>query len=119
LEKFATLAEEKYQEQIESDLASLKPDLTLIENLISTLRGIIDIQQTKSDRALNTTIFIASAGLATSGVTATLVSTQVYSPQNDKNTMDLLMAILLSIVIPVLVVFFVFKISRRFLPRSK
>ncbi|CBN58778.1 MULTISPECIES: hypothetical protein [Kamptonema] len=121
LEKFAAFAEEKYQEQIESDLASLNPDLTLIENLISTLRGIIDIEQTKSDRALNTTIFIASTGLAASGITATLVSTQVYSPQNKDNTMTLSSAIWWSIGITFWVIvsaIIFFSIPRFFRPRS-
>ncbi len=117
LSNFSEFSQARYQGQITEDYDNLSPGLTLLENLIRTIEGIIEIEQTKSDRALNTTIFIASTGLAASGVTATLVSTQVYSPQNDKNTMDLLMAIGLSVVIPALVILLVVKFSPRFRPR--
>lgn len=89
LESFSDFATEKYLPQIEADRASLSAGLRLLENAIKTIEGIIEIEQTKSDRALNRTIFIASTGLAASGVTATLVSTQVKSPANNKNTMPL------------------------------
>jgi hypothetical protein len=95
----------------------LSAGLTLLENLIRTIEGIIDIEQTKTERALNRAIFIASTGLATSGVTATLVSTQVKSPANDKNTMDILSATVWSILIPVLIICLIIKIPRRFFPR--
>ncbi|WP_449419611.1 hypothetical protein [Phormidium nigroviride] len=78
--------------------------------------GIIEIEQTKSDRALNTTIFIASVGLATSGVASSIISTQVKSPANPENFFSPNAAFWLSIGIGLvpLIPFLIFKISRRF-----
>ena len=64
----------KYQQQVEVDYANLKPGLTLLQNLNSTIQGIIDLEQTKSDRALDNTIALAGIGLAISGITATVSS---------------------------------------------
>lgn len=100
LSNFGEFAKVRYQEQITEDYDNLSPGLTLLENLIRTIEGIINIEQTKSDRALSMTVGVASAGLAASGVTATVVSTQVYSPQNNQNTMSLLSGIWWSIGIP-------------------
>jgi len=67
----------KYLRQVEADLANLNPGISVLQNLANTINGIIEIEQTKSDRNLNKTIAIASAGLATSGVTATILSTKI------------------------------------------
>ncbi|ARV58220.1 hypothetical protein BZZ01_05855 [Nostocales cyanobacterium HT-58-2] len=64
----------KYQRQVEADHANLSPGLTLLQNLNSTIQGIIDLEQTKSDRALDNTIALAGIGLAISGLTATAIS---------------------------------------------
>lgn len=85
LRKFATTAEERYLQQVEMDKVSLTAGLTILENLTRTLGTVIDIEQTKSDRNLNYIIAAASIGLATSGVTATILSTQVYQPENTQN----------------------------------
>ncbi|MBK4731308.1 hypothetical protein JJD41_15775 [Oxynema sp. CENA135] len=80
LEPFADYASEKYLPQIESDLASLSANFRLLENAIKTVEGIVQLEQTKSDRALTGTIAIASSALALSAVTATVVS--VKQPKN-------------------------------------
>ena len=67
---------QKYQRQIEADHASLSPGLTLLQNLNSTVQGIIDLEQTKSDRILNTTIAIAGIGLATSQIASAVILTE-------------------------------------------
>lgn len=85
LRKFATTAEERYLQQVEMDSVSLSAGLTILENLTRTIGTVIDIEQTKSDRNLNFIITGASIGLATSGVTATILSTQVYQPENTQN----------------------------------
>lgn len=41
---------QKYQRQIAADQANLTPGLTLLQNLNSRIQGIIDLEQTKSDR---------------------------------------------------------------------
>jgi hypothetical protein len=68
--------------QIDADYESLSPGLTLLENLNSTIQGIIDLEQTKSDRALDNTIAIASVGLAISGLTATVATAHNPPPKS-------------------------------------
>ena len=73
---------QKYQRQIDADYESLSPGLTLLENLNSAIQGIIDLEQTKSDRALDNTIAIASVGLAISGLTATVATAHKPEPKS-------------------------------------
>ncbi|MEH2420650.1 MAG: hypothetical protein V7K48_06790 [Nostoc sp.] len=72
-----------YLLQIETDYINLSPGLTLLQNLISTIQGTIDIYQAKSDaygwlrlRTLNTTIAIAGVGLATSQIASAVILAQ-------------------------------------------
>jgi hypothetical protein len=80
---FADHVLEKYQPQLESDIASLSAGLRLLENAIKTIEGIIQLEQTKSDRALSETVAIATVGLGLSAITATVVSTQ-QPPRGDR-----------------------------------
>jgi hypothetical protein len=83
LEKLSSeLYAQKYQRQVASDCENFQPGLTLLENLNSTLQGIIDVEQTKSDRALDNTIALAGIGLAISGLTATAISVQQPQPKS-------------------------------------
>ena len=72
-EKFSQFAREKYLRQIERDYSSLSPGLLLVENSIKAVESLNQIEQTRSDRRLNTTLTIASVGVATSAVVATVV----------------------------------------------
>ncbi|MDZ8083178.1 MAG: hypothetical protein RMX35_29450 [Nostoc sp. DcaGUA01] len=78
LEKFSKseFYGKKYQRQVEVDYAILSPGLTLLQNLNNTIQGIIDLEQTKSDRTLNTTIAIAGVGLATSQIASAVILAQ-------------------------------------------
>ncbi|QDL11143.1 hypothetical protein DP113_27455 [Brasilonema octagenarum UFV-E1] len=76
LKNFSDIVEEKYKAQVAQDRASLSVGLRILEDLINTVRGIIEIEQTKSDRTLDNTIALAGIGLAISGITATAISTQ-------------------------------------------
>ena len=44
-----------------------------MENTIKTIQGMIDIEQTKSDRTLNNTIAVAGIGLATSQIAVAVI----------------------------------------------
>lgn len=79
-EKFSQFAQEKYLRQIERDYSSLSPGLLLVENSIKAVESLNQIEQTRSDRRLNTTLTIASVGVATSAVVATVVVAE--PPQN-------------------------------------
>ncbi|BAY12084.1 hypothetical protein [Calothrix sp. NIES-2098] len=72
----------KYQSQIKADLANLSPGLTMLQNLNSTIQGIIDLEQTKSDRTLNTTIAIAGIGLATSQIASAVILAEIPKNKN-------------------------------------
>ncbi|MDJ0733098.1 MAG: hypothetical protein QNJ47_03280 [Nostocaceae cyanobacterium] len=67
---------QKYQRQVQSDTITLTPGLTLLQNLNSTIEGIITLEQTKSDRQLNNSIAIAGVGLATSQVASAVILAQ-------------------------------------------
>ncbi|NES95822.1 MAG: hypothetical protein F6K32_11420 [Desertifilum sp. SIO1I2] len=82
LQSFIEIPAQRYQLQLEKDIAALSPGLRGRDTFINTIRGMVDIEQAKSDRNLNYIIAGASIGLATSGVTATILSTQVYQPEN-------------------------------------
>jgi len=66
----------KYQQQLAVDYASFSPGLTLLQNLNSSIQGIVDLEQTKSDRNLNTTIALAGVGLATSQIASAVILAQ-------------------------------------------
>lgn len=76
LQTFNDFAQEKFLGQIATDQANFSPGLTLMENYVKTMQGIIDIEQTKSDRTLNTTIAIAGIGLATSQIASSVLVSQ-------------------------------------------
>ncbi|MGB7440345.1 MAG: hypothetical protein WA919_04700 [Coleofasciculaceae cyanobacterium] len=78
----------KYQRQVEADYASFNPGLTLLQNLNNTIQGIIELEQTKSDRALDNTIALVGIGLAVSGLTATVAVEYLEKPK-DYSAQDL------------------------------
>ncbi|MGB7275435.1 MAG: hypothetical protein WBC69_19255 [Geitlerinemataceae cyanobacterium] len=79
-EKYA----KRYQQQLENDYNFLSPGLTILQNLTSTIGGIIDLEKARNDRALNNTVAIAGVGLAVSGV-AVSVATSDNSPTSYKD----------------------------------
>jgi len=100
LNGFIPIVTDKYLPQITSDLASLGSGLKLLENTVRTIEGIINIEQAKSDRALNETIyqtglnqaksdralnetiFAASAALATSQIIGSVLIAYYPPPKN-------------------------------------
>ena len=71
----------KYLQQAETDYANLNPGLTVVQNLSNTLQGIIQLEQTKSDRKLDNTIGLVGVGLAISGLTASVATQYLPKPQ--------------------------------------
>jgi hypothetical protein len=76
LEKFIAIATDKYIPQIITDLASLSPAQKSLENSVRNIEGIINIEQAKSDRNLNQTIFAVGTGLGTSQIAASIIVAQ-------------------------------------------
>ncbi|MCT7963037.1 hypothetical protein NG791_20410 [Laspinema sp. D1] len=84
-EKFSQFAENKYLRQIERDYSSLSPGLLLVENSIKAVESLNQIEQTRSDQRLNTTLTIASVGVATSAVVATVI---VATPPPNRHQLE-------------------------------
>ncbi|RCJ37940.1 hypothetical protein A6770_14240 [Nostoc minutum NIES-26] len=76
LQQFSEFSAEKYLQQIETDYVNLSPGLTLLQNLISTIQGTIDIYQAKRDRNLENFIGSAGIGLATSQIASSVLVAQ-------------------------------------------
>ncbi len=83
LEKFSQseIYAKKYLKQAKTDHANLIPGLTVVQNLSNTLQGIIQLEQTKSERKLDNTIALVGVGLAISGLTATVATQYLPKPK--------------------------------------
>ncbi|MEG4289449.1 hypothetical protein Q5692_18245 [Microcoleus sp. C2C3] len=96
LDIFTDLVEQKYYKQIEKDYASLSPGLNMLENLINTIRGIVEIEQAQSnrrieirDRQFQSFVAVAGVGVATASLTATAVAPviqQITTPLPNETT---------------------------------
>ena len=83
LTEFSQIAKHKYQIQLEKDYLSLNPGLAILENVTSTIRGMVEIEQAQRDREqaqrernLNNTVAIAGVGLATSQLASAVIIAQ-------------------------------------------
>lgn len=91
LEEFSDIVTWKYKIQIEKDLANLRPVLSLLENVTNTIRGMVEIEQAKSDRHLENLVAAAGVGVGTASATASASSalvkdfTPFYPIKVDKN----------------------------------
>lgn len=88
MQEFSEFAQTKFLEQIESDQANINSRLTLMENTIKTVQGIIDLERTKSDSQLNQTVAIAGIGLAISQVASAVILSQ--PPEKQPNIQDVI-----------------------------
>ena len=117
LENFSQIAEQKYQVQISKDYASLSNGTKLLENLVNTIAGMVEIERIERDRTftknLTNTIAIASIGVATSSVTATIVSKKIPQSSDNISTTTALVWSIASGVIPVAIALIVLRIIRR------
>lgn len=109
----------KYHRQVVSDCQNFQPGLTLLENLNTTIQGIIDLEQTKSDRALDDTIAIAGIGLAISGLTATAISIQQPPPTSYTNFSFLTSPVFILSLLPSapFLIILLYRLLRRFFNR--
>ncbi len=76
LESFSQIVKNKYKAQLEKDYLSLNPDLAILENVTSTIRGMVEIEQAKNDRNLSNTVAIVGVGLATSQLASAVILAQ-------------------------------------------
>jgi len=80
LSSFIELAEDTFIEQINTDLAYLKPGQSLFEQLIESIRGIVEIEQTKRDRSLERTVQIWGIGLGGGAIVSGIVTQHIDKP---------------------------------------
>lgn len=74
LVEFADFASKKYQRQVESDYESLSPGMTLLENLITTISGIVEINQAKGEKRIERAIAAAGIGVGTASAAASSIA---------------------------------------------
>lgn len=97
LQKLTHFTNQKYIPQIKSDIASLTPGIKALENITATLRGIVEIEQTKqnsrqeeNNKAFQQTLEIWGLSLASAGIAATAISpfvpTILKTETNDNQT---------------------------------
>lgn len=85
-QELITLAQEHYQQRISMDYEGLTSVLTILENLTRTIDTLVNIERTKTESRLNTTIAIAGLGLAASSSVAGIVATQVRQTKNNDSS---------------------------------
>ena len=64
---------QKWQEQIQTDINYLTPGQELFSQLIETIRGIVEIEQTKRDRSLERTIQVLGIGFGGGAIVSGVV----------------------------------------------
>jgi hypothetical protein len=74
LRVFIKNVKHKYQVQVDKEIAILTSSLKVKENVINTLRGMVEIQQIESDRNLQLEIATFGIGLGAASATASIVT---------------------------------------------
>ncbi|NEQ65993.1 MAG: hypothetical protein F6K21_10920 [Symploca sp. SIO2D2] len=72
LKEFGDNVESRYLLQVQSDYESFTPGLSLLENLINSIRGVTEIDQSESDRNFQSTVAIVGVGLAAGSIVASI-----------------------------------------------
>ncbi len=80
LEKFTQTVTNKYKVQIQQDCASFSASLRIIEDLINTVRGIIEIEQTKRDRSLERTFQVLGTAFGGGAIVSGVVTQHIDKP---------------------------------------
>jgi hypothetical protein len=94
LTEFSRIATNKYKTQLEEDHASLRPGLSIRENLTATIRGMVEIVQAESDQEqaereqrIEDVIALVGFGVGTASLVGTVFTPlvqQLTQPQPEK-----------------------------------
>ena len=68
---------EKLQEQIQTDINYLTPGQELFGQFVDTIRGIVEIEQAKSDRSLETTVQVLGIGFGGGAIFSGIITTHI------------------------------------------
>ncbi len=77
---FGKLAEDSYVEQINTDLGYLQPSQNLFDQMINTIRGIVEIEQAESDRSLERTIQVLGIAFGGGAIVSGVVTGHIDKP---------------------------------------
>ncbi|NEO67728.1 MAG: hypothetical protein F6J98_48245, partial [Moorea sp. SIO4G2] len=106
LEDFLNQRTKRFEKQIETDLNYLKPGQQLFDQMLGSIRGIVDIEQAECDRALEKAlrdkeeadqarekqlerwIALVGTGLAVSGISSQTDAKPVESVIDPKESLD-------------------------------
>ena len=79
---------QKWQEQIQTDINYLTPGQELFGQFVDTIRGIVETQQSESDRSLETTVQVLGIGFGGGAIFSGIITThidKINSPLLPKN----------------------------------
>ncbi|MGL5063102.1 MAG: hypothetical protein ACRC62_24250 [Microcoleus sp.] len=79
LNQFGEEVEHRYLLQVQNDYESLSPRLTVLEDLINSIRGVTEIDQAERDSNFQNTVAIFGVGLAAGSIVAS-IATQFPNP---------------------------------------
>jgi hypothetical protein len=77
LESFLKETTSYFQRQIEADLGYFRHSSTFLEQAISSIRGIVEIEQAERDRSLERTIQVLGVGLGTGAIASGVITQQI------------------------------------------
>ena len=80
LEIFYKQDSERFYKQINADIGYFEQGLTLLEQAIASIRGIVEIEQTKRDRSLERTVQILGIGLGGGAIVSGVVTQHIDKP---------------------------------------
>lgn len=80
LSNFLELAEDTFVEQIKTNLAYLTPGQNLFDQMIGTIRGIVEVEQAKRDRSLEQTFQVAAAAVGSGAIVSGVVAEHIDKP---------------------------------------
>ena len=86
LSLFLKLTYNTYIQQITTDLEYLIPGQKLFENMIETIRGIVEIEEVKRDRSLERTVQVVATALGGGAIVSGVVAEHIKEPINPPNS---------------------------------
>ncbi len=78
--QFIKHTQDKFIAQIKTDLNYLTPGQQLFEQMVATIRGIVEIEQAEQDRSLEDTIQIVGVGLGAGAIVSGVVTQDINKP---------------------------------------
>ncbi|MEH2193040.1 MAG: hypothetical protein V7K98_10395 [Nostoc sp.] len=82
---FLELAEDTFVEQINTNLAYLTPGQNLFDQMIGTIRGILEVEQAKRDRSLENTIQVVGIAFGGGAIVSGVVTQHIDKPFTEIN----------------------------------